>query len=225
MVGAAATPSRGRVEFRPVRATGIYDASAQTLVRNRSVGDAVGFVVLTPLRTSDGVLLVARGFLAQPANGTVPTPAAPPAGRVTLFGRAHAPESRHDQAGLLPHAQVESINPADQARRLGAPTFAGYVELQAHEPGTSGLTALPKPDLSNPAGGALEPQHFAYVIQWYLFAGLALAAPFAMARAESKQRRPKIDFDAASDPDMDAEPDDAARRAAKLADRYGRPVA
>ncbi len=46
---------------------------------------------------------------------------------------------------------------------------------------------LPAPDLSNPAGGAVEPQHLAYVIQWYLFALLALAAPFLIARHEVRE--------------------------------------
>jgi hypothetical protein len=91
---------------------------------------------------------------------------------------------------------------------------------------------VPPPSLGNPAGGALEPQHFAYVIQWYLFALLALAAPIVMARSESKQR-PTGDFDvnrevaapAAAEPTAAApEPTPEERRAAKLADRYGRPV-
>jgi cytochrome oxidase assembly protein ShyY1 len=226
VVGHGGAPSPARLEFRTVTAAGRYEAAGQVLVRNRTVGDANGFLVLTPLRTADAVLLVARGFLPQPNSGQVPAPPAPPAGTVRITARAHSPESRHDQAALLGGSQVESINPGDQARRLRVPVYNGYAELEAKQPGTAGLTALPGPDLSNPAGGALEPQHFAYVIQWYLFAALAVAAPFAMARAETKGRKPSIDFDAASDPDQDTPArSDEQRRAAKLADRYGRPVA
>jgi cytochrome oxidase assembly protein ShyY1 len=208
----------------------VYDASAQALVRNWSVDGQNGFAVLTPLRTDRAVLLLARGFLPQPGSGGVPSVPAPPSGTVTVEARVQPPESRHDQAALLGGRQVESINPGDQARRLGTRVYDGYAQLDPHQPGTAGLTALPGPDLSNPAGGALEPQHFAYVIQWYLFAALALAAPFAMARAELKQRR-------ARGPDAEDEFADAApapepapvqpalseeeRRAAKLADRYG----
>jgi hypothetical protein len=47
--------------------------------------------------------------------------------------------------------------------------------------------AIPDPDMSNPAGGAEEPQHAAYVVQWYLFAGLALALPFVLAAAERRR--------------------------------------
>lgn len=221
-----ASVSRDRVEYRPVVATGTYDPSTQGLVRNRSVGDADGFIVLTPLRTAQGVLLVARGFVPQTNSGDPTSVAAPPAGQVTVRGRALPSESRHDQFGQVPAGQLEAINVGDQARRLGQPMFDGFVELVSGQPGTSGLRVLPGPDLSNPAGGALEPQHFAYVIQWYLFAALALAAPFAMARAETKQQRGgPIDFDVASDPDAEpADLDEAQRRSQRLADRYGRPV-
>ena len=226
LVGQGAVPSQGRVEFRTVEATGTYDVAAQSLVRSRTLGDENGYLVLTPLRTADAVLLVVRGFVALPASGGVPSPQAPPTGVVTVRARVQAPETRHDAAARLTAHQVESINPAEQAQRLGVPVYNGYAELEAHEPGAAGLQAIGKPDLSNPAGGALEPQHFAYVIQWYLFALLALAAPFAMARAEGKQRAREFGLDPLAEPPApDAgEVTDEQRRAAKLADRYGRPV-
>jgi len=94
--------------------------------------------------------------------------------------------------------------------------YAGYVQLEKGSPGTSGLTTIPPPALSNPAGGAVEPQHFAYIIQWYLFAALALAAPFAMARSETRQ---KVTSEIDDEP-LPQSPEQA--RAAKMADRYGR---
>jgi cytochrome oxidase assembly protein ShyY1 len=220
LVGAKAAPSQEAVEFRAVRATGVYDPARQSLVRSRTVGDDTGFLVLTPLRTAGATLLVVRGFIPQPSSGGVPSPAAPPAGTVTVLARAQAPESRADEAALLTRGQVESINPREQAARLGGRVYDGYVQLEAHQPGTRGLTALPNPDLSNPAGGALEPQHFAYVIQWFLFAVLALAAPFAMARAETKTRRVRqFDEDLAADPVPERTPEE--ERVAKLVERYG----
>jgi cytochrome oxidase assembly protein ShyY1 len=219
LVGSGSAPSNAGVEFRAITASGSYDAAAQSLVRNRTVGDTTGFLVLTPFRTASGTLLVVRGFVAQPDSGAVPSPADPPAGTVTITARAHGPESRHDAAAQLQNHEVLSINAGDQAKRLDAPVFDGYAELESGQPGTSGLTALPKPDLSNPAGGALEPQHFAYIIQWYLFAALALAAPFVMARAETKVKRDE-EIDAQVQPA--AAPSPAELRAAKLADRYGR---
>jgi cytochrome oxidase assembly protein ShyY1 len=220
LVGNSGAPSRDDVEFRAVTATGTYDATGQTLVRTRTVGDIVGYLVLTPLKTAEATLLVVRGFLPEPNSGGVPVVAPPPAGTVTIAGRAHPPETRNDAARELPDHQVQSINATEQAARLGGPVYDGYAELEPKQPGTGGLTALPAPDLSNPAGGALEPQHFAYVIQWYLFAILALAAPFAMARAETKIRRTE-DIDAAVPETVPARPSAEDLRAAKLADRYG----
>jgi cytochrome oxidase assembly protein ShyY1 len=221
VVGSGARPSDDDVEFRAVTATGRYDAAAQSLVRSRTIGDTTGYLVLTPFRAGDRVLLVVRGFAPQPLSGGVPAVSAPPAGDVTITARAHTSETRDDAAGRLDQHQVESINAAQQAARLGVPVYNGYAELEAGQPGAQGLTAMPAPDLSNPAGGALEPQHFAYVIQWYLFAILALAAPIVMARAETRSTRAAGEID---DVPLDAAaPQSAAQlRAAKLADRYGR---
>jgi cytochrome oxidase assembly protein ShyY1 len=230
LIGSDRTPTRDGVEFRTVTATGRFDVAGQTLVRTRSVGDNVGFLVLTPFRTADGTLLVVRGFVPLSGSGGAPAEvAAPPDGVVTIRGRAHTPETRNDGAAQLAQHQVESINPVEQAARLGGAMYAGYAELIAGQPGSRGLTGLPAPDLSNPAGGALEPQHFAYIIQWYLFAALALAAPFVMARAETKVRGTgDIDSVAPSAPLPEpaagrGKPSAEELRAAKLADRYGRP--
>jgi cytochrome oxidase assembly protein ShyY1 len=220
LVGHGSAPSQNAIEFRAVRATGEYDAAGQTLVRSRTVGNETGFVIVTPMRTADGTLLVARGFAPVPSDGGVPAVAAPPPGRVTVLARAHAPESGNDDFAQLTQGQVEKINPSEQASRLGGAVFNGYVELEASQPGTKGIRALPAPNLSNPAGGAVEPQHFAYIIQWYLFAGLALAAPFVMARAERKRDGGEDEqFD-----DIVVERTPEEVRAAKLADRYGRAV-
>jgi cytochrome oxidase assembly protein ShyY1 len=221
LVGRAG-PSADAVRFRTVTVTGRYDGSGQGLVRLRTVDSHQGYYVLTPLRTADATLLVVRGFVPERADGSPPnTIAAPPSGPVTVRGRVQVADQRHDRTAGLPPGQLLSINPGDQAARLGGRFYAGYIELLAGQPGAAGLTPIPPPDLSNPAGGAVEPQHFAYVIQWYLFAALALAAPIVMARAERREQE-ETEPDRTHQPA--AEPSEDERRAAKLADRYGRPV-
>jgi cytochrome oxidase assembly protein ShyY1 len=209
-----------QTRFRRVHAEGTYDPSHQLLVRERTVDGVVGFLVVTPLRTTSGtVLLVVRGFVA--ADGSRPTPVAgPPTGQVTVLARAQAPELRNDHFGKTAAGQITAINTVSAADRLSAPVYQSYAELLNHQPGGAKLTPIPDPDLSNPAGGAVEPQHLAYVLQWFLFALLALAAPIVMARAES--RLPALEPE-----DFGAETagpvvDQAKReRAARLADRYG----
>ncbi|PZS15654.1 MAG: hypothetical protein DLM57_12255 [Pseudonocardiales bacterium] len=226
LVGAPdAPPPPHRVEFRSVQVTGTYDASHQGLVRQRTVDDDSGFLVLTPLRTKGATLLIVRGFVSD-SNATVTAPAIPPppSGTVTVAARVQPGEARHDQAAELHGGQLGSINPVDQARRIGGPVFDGYAELRSGQPGSAGLIAIPSPDLSNPAGGAIEPQHVAYIIQWYLFALLALAAPIAMVRAETRHSE-EGDVDEVTTAvveQLTVAP--AQDRAAKLADRYGRAV-
>ena len=202
VLGSATAPvSTGDAQkFRHVIATGAYLSAHETLLRNQTVGGKVGYVVLTPLRTSTGVLLVARGFVAQTGAATTSPPVpASPTGPVTVTARLQPADGKPDRFGRLPGRQVETVNVAEQARRIGAPVWDGYAELLAGQPGTAGLTALPAPDLSNPAGGADEPQHAAYVVQWYLFGVLALCAPFVMAAAE--RRRDQAEATAAAEQD------------------------
>jgi cytochrome oxidase assembly protein ShyY1 len=190
VLGSADAPtSDGAAQrYRQVTATGSYLPEHETLLRQQSVDGDVGVVVLTPLRTSDGVLLVARGFVRQTGAATsTPTIPASPSGTVSVTARLEPAGSKPDQYGRLPGRQIDTVNPEQQSGRIGAPVWNGYAALLAGQPGSAGLTVLPSPDLSNPAGGADEPQHVAYVVQWYLFGLLALCAPFVMAAAERRR--------------------------------------
>ncbi len=217
LTGAHASVSETRVRFRTVTATGTFEPDRESYVRNRNVNDRGGWLVLTPLRSARADLLVVRGFVASTSSGARPPVAAAPTGQVTVRARVQLAEKRNDGALHLSHGEVESINPSNQQSRLARPVYDGYAELLARQPGTFGLTPIPGPDLANPAGGAIEPQHFAYIVQWYLFALLALAAPLAMARAERRELAAS-GLDGAPAVDMDPE----RARAARLADRYGR---
>jgi cytochrome oxidase assembly protein ShyY1 len=185
-----AQTSNGQAQkFRIVTATGTYLPRQQTLLRGQSTDDSnIGYLVITPLQTDLGVLLVARGLVAQnnAADVTPPVPAAP-TGQATVTARLEPADAKQDKFGRLPTSQVDTINVADQSGRIGSPVWNAYAELLPGQPGTAGLQPIPAPDLSNPAGGAEEPQHLAYVLQWYLFALLALSAPIVMARSELKR--------------------------------------
>ncbi|HEY7008169.1 MAG TPA: SURF1 family protein [Jatrophihabitantaceae bacterium] len=180
-------PAEGlAVRDRRVTATGRYDAAAQTYVGNRSQGGRPGFWVLTPLRSAAGTLLVARGFVVATATGAPPTHvASPPAGSVRITGWLATATDSANRFG----DEVSAINARQQAQRLGTPVYQAYLTLDAGQPGTAGLRALPGPTLSNPSGGASEWQLMSYVVQWYAFAALALAAPFLFARAEIRAAR------------------------------------
>jgi cytochrome oxidase assembly protein ShyY1 len=222
LVGAPA-PSADSIRYRTVTATGRYDPADTSYVRLRSVSGKDGSLVLTPFVTRSGVLLVVRGL--RPSASVANTPlSAPPSGSVSITARVQASEGNRDSATDVARGQLLSINAPAQAKHLDAKVFDGYAELLAGQPGSRGvhLVSIPPPDLSNPAGGAVEPQHFAYIIQWYLFALLALAAPFAMIRADRKQREADEPPEQLEPQVRQPPPSDEQRRAAKLADRYGR---
>src|SRR5215471_17732012 len=79
--------------YRDVRATGEYDAAHQLLIDNRVHEGRPGFHVVAPLRLSRSgrFVLVDRGWVAQsPRRADLPV-IAPPAGIVTVGGRASLP--------------------------------------------------------------------------------------------------------------------------------------
>ncbi|HEY8302535.1 MAG TPA: SURF1 family protein [Jatrophihabitans sp.] len=209
-------PAQDAVRYRTVTATGHYDAGHTAYVRLRTIAGRDGALELTPFVTRAGVLLVVRGlrYSLPDTNGPL-TP--PPSGRITITARVEPSEPNRDSTTAITQGQLLSINAPAQAAHLHAKVFDGYAELLPGQPGSRGsqLIAVPAPSLSNPAGGAVEPQHFAYIVQWYLFALLALAAPFAMVRSDRNEL-------AANEPAPQQPLSDEQRRAAKLADRYGR---
>jgi cytochrome oxidase assembly protein ShyY1 len=255
---AGAAPGPLAVRFRPVSVRGTYLPDRQTYLADQSQGGDEGFYVVTPLHTAQGDLLVVRGFVAGASADDRPAHvAAPPTGQVRLSGRLQNAQSGDDKFARIGHDEISTINPAQQARRTGAATYAAYLTLGRGQPGTGGLRALPAINLSNPTGGAGELQLFSYILQWYVFALLAFAAPFLVSRHEVREARreylgideSRIQFDAPDElpglPALGASPDagpgaqvavrgpaglaryggitpERRRRAARLADRYGR---
>ncbi len=178
------------VRFRTVRATGRYDATRQVVVRQRQVDDTPGFLVITPLRTTSGrTLFIDRGFIAATGAATLtPTPPDPPAGIVQVTARVLPTETGGLGTGL-PDRQIERIDVQALAARDGVPTYPAFGELISSAPPEQGLAPLPAPDLSNPAGGAFVAQHLAYVVQWFLFSGFALAGPVILLLLDRRARR------------------------------------
>ena len=190
LTGAGAAPGALAIRYCTVTVRGTWDVADQQYLGNETHGDQEGFAVITPLRTSTGTLLVARGFVAAAADGKRPDDVpAPPTGVVTVRGRLYTSSSANDGADSLPAQEITAVNTTRQAARLRTPVYQAYVALAANQAGTSGLDTLPGPDLSNPTGGAGELQLLSYVVQWWVFALLALLAPFAFARADAKEAR------------------------------------
>lgn len=200
---AVGRPATRAVRYRTVTATGRYDVAGQALVRQRQVQNTPGFLVVTPLRTAAGpVLVVVRGFLAYTGTATATPPVPPPpAGVVSLTGRVQ-PGEPGAPPRVLPPGQIERIDVGRIAADIGARGYGGYLELVSSAPADRGLVAMPPPDLSNPAGGADEGQHLAYVVQWFAFGLLALSAPVTLPLLDRRhRRREQAERTALGDPD------------------------
>jgi len=166
-------------QWRPVTATGRYDASRQVLVRKRPLEGANGFWVATPFITSTGsTLVVNRGWIAASGGaGAVQDVPAPPSGQVTIVGRILPSEQAPSpQPTDLPAGQVTDLDVA----LVGGSTdvYPGYVDLVSSEPAQAdGLRPVPLPDLS-------EGNHLSYAVQWIFFALVGVTGFVLLVRRE-----------------------------------------
>lgn len=178
-VGGGPPPPEDRAWTR-VTVTGVYDPAGEVLVRGRSVEGRVGFEVITPLRTADGsAVLVDRGWVPAAPEGPTARPDVPPvpSGEVTVVGRVRLSESGGQAVERLAGAgaQVRRIAVPHIARELPYPVYGAYVLADPVEPG---FTAIPVRQENSW-------QNAAYVVQWWLLAGLTVVGFGYLARREA----------------------------------------
>ncbi|WP_326599724.1 SURF1 family cytochrome oxidase biogenesis protein [Streptomyces sp. NBC_01803] len=191
--------------YRPVTATGVYDTDDQVVVRNRTGSNgAVGYYVLTPLVEADGTgVLVNRGFVPAGSDYTrVPDVAEPPTGEVTVTGRLMADESTgttgiRDRDGL-PDGMIMMINSQERGEAAGLPMLGGYLELTETSPAPRDAEEQPEP-LPEPDHTGIG-SHFAYAIQWWMFAGGVPVGWFLLLRREVQDLKAARGKKAASTP-------------------------
>jgi surfeit locus 1 family protein len=157
--------------YRPVVASGTFDAARQILIDNRVHAGVVGYDVVTPLLMNDGrVVLVDRGFVPGGVSRSV-LPSVPPApGDVTVRGRVNGPPSGYVEFGRgAPAGPVwQHLDPARIAAATGVALLP--VDIEATAP-TGGDEALMR---DRPAPDFGIEKHWIYMLQWYSFAALAV---------------------------------------------------
>ena len=157
--------------FRPVTATGAFDAGHQILIDNKVRAGSVGFDVVTPLRLDEGrIVLVDRGFVAAgPSRELFPT-VPPPSGSVTVRGRINLPAMNYFELGPeMPTGPLwQHLDVRRYAAATGLPVLPIVIEATLPTGGDDALERdWPAPDLG------IE-RHRIYMVQWYTFAALAL---------------------------------------------------
>jgi surfeit locus 1 family protein len=158
--------------FRPIVATGSFDAAHQILIDNKVHAGVVGYDVVTPLALRDGrIVLVDRGFVPGGASRAV-LPSVPPAsGDVTVRGRLNVPPAGYFEFGrAVPEGPVwQHLDPKRFTEATGVAVLPIVVEASAPTGGDDALVRdWPAPDFG------IE-KHWIYMLQWYSFAALATA--------------------------------------------------
>lgn len=171
-------------QWQRVRATGTFDGAHQFVVRARSNGDATGYEVVTPLRTSTGAVLVDRGFLALQGGQRVPTTApAPPAGQVTVIGHVRRDEHGSQGAVVPSGGTVRLIDAPVLSPVVGYPLADGYIGALSVDPAqTGGFQPILLPEIS-------DGPHFWYAVQWFMFTAIGVAGVVVFIRGDLKERR------------------------------------
>jgi surfeit locus 1 family protein len=162
--------------FQRIRVAGKLDPAHQFLLDNRTHGGRPGYEVLTPLeRASGDVILVNRGWI--PFSGfreKLPDVSFASNGEVEITGRIDElpveglASGRAAPDASAPWPKVTSYpQPAELSAMLRRPIEPRILLLDAQEP--NGYLREWQPP------GLTAERHWAYGVQWYAFAVLALA--------------------------------------------------
>ncbi|NBO26698.1 MAG: SURF1 family protein [Actinobacteria bacterium] len=166
--------------------TGSWLSGNQVLVRKKSLESDLGLWVVTPLRLSDGtVVMVNRGWIAA-ANSAVDSPvvATVPVGTIEVLGRLREVQDRTKPAPSdLPAGQVDRIIPLEIVS--GATTLSNaYVEMTASRPESKSadIRTLPEPEVT-------EGAHRSYALQWMFFEIMTVIGWSILVRNEFKEQQ------------------------------------
>lgn len=147
--------------YRHVRLTGRFDARQQIYIDNRIYQGRAGYFVVAPLDIGGRTVLVDRGWLPAEADRSIAPSAAPPAGELTLEGRAIPARSRYLE--LSKHDTQGSVWENLDIDRLRAQYRADLpdVLLLQTSPADDGLVR----DWPRPGLGIAH--HLGYAAQWF----------------------------------------------------------
>jgi surfeit locus 1 family protein len=164
-------------EYRRVTATGTFLHDRETWVQALTERGA-GFWVLTPLRTSTGVVLINRGFVLPERRDPATRRAGQFAGPVTVTGLLRMSEPK---GGFL-----RANDPAgDRWYSRDVPAIAAARGIGQAAPFFVDADATPNPG-GWPVGGLtvlrFNNNHLVYALTWFGLAGISLAALFLLVR-------------------------------------------
>lgn len=171
---------------RWVEARGVYDRKHEIVIRGEAFQGAPGVHVVTPLRLagSDTAVLVLRGFVPAPDAVRANTDSLVEPGTVRVRGLADPIRSGDgqplDHAGWSTWARLD-LNALRE--RLPYPLLPVVVRQTPDSSLPRSPRRLPPPELS-------DGPHLNYAIQWFLFAGMAVAFAVLVVGRSAPQNPP-----------------------------------
>jgi cytochrome oxidase assembly protein ShyY1 len=164
--------------YRTVRATGEFDATHELLIDNKLHAGRPGFHVVAPLcfAAARRCVLVNRGWIAQDATRSNLPSTPPPAGSVTVEGRATVPPQRYLELDREdPRARLQqNLDIGRVAAATGLDLLPIVIEQSDPVvPPDRLLRDWPPPDFN-------VDRHLSYMLQWYSFAALAIGLWLAL---------------------------------------------
>ncbi len=170
-LGAPAERDGEELGDRWVEARGVYDREHEIVLRGEAFQGAPGVLVVTPLRLagSDTAVLVLRGFVPAADAVRADTDSLVEPGLVRVRGLATPIGSGGGQpldlAGRMTWARLDL---GALRARLPYPLLAVVVRQSPDSALPRSPRRLPPPELN-------DGPHLNYAIQWFLFAGMAVA--------------------------------------------------
>lgn len=156
--------------WRQVSLEGHYLLDEQVLARVRPLNGKPGFEILTPFETTNGVLLVNRGWIPKGFSQDYPdeVPDAPE-GQSTVVVRMRPAEPKLEHRSA-PEGQTASIYPPEIFEKAKLTGYTDvYGALVSEQPSAEHGVLAAKPELT-------EGPHLGYSLQWYVFGLLAYIA-------------------------------------------------
>lgn len=189
-------------DYRPVRLRGVYLPASTTQVL-ASLERGIGYWVVTPLCTADGIVLVNRGFIPAGLGGWSPQAAPAAASADACAAMRGSGTAEVDVVGLLRLTEVTGRLRANEPQRnywytrdvqaiakaRGLPPVAPYfIDADAASAKASGPVAD-----GQPLGGltvvSFVNNHLVYALTWYALA-LMVAGALAWVIRDARKGRP-----------------------------------
>ena len=164
-------------QWRSATLTGSFDQSHQLLVRDRYSQGRFGFEVLNVFHDNTGRnYWIDRGWVAAGKSASTP-PTIPVLGKevITITARIRSDDLSHQIAGSFFATIPTKHASTDLTTAQGVNAAPYYLDLLTPTTPPAYLTKIDLPDLSNGP-------HYAYALQWLLFAVIVVVGRIAIFR-------------------------------------------